>query len=76
MAINEQWNIRSRAHACHATGEAFHEGDPFVTALFLAADGTLERQDYSLAGWEARPEGSPEAFSVWRTVYAPRPREE
>ena len=76
MAINEQWNIRSRAHACHATGEAFHEGDPFVTALFLAADGTLERQDYSLAGWEARPEGSPEPFSVWRSVYAPPPREE
>ena len=76
MAINEQWNIRSRAHACHATGEAFHEGDPFVTALFLAADGTLERQDYSPAGWDGRPEGASEPFSVWRTVYAPPPREE
>ena len=71
MAINEQWNIRSRAHACHITGEPFQEGETFITALYLEKDGSLERQDFSLPGWEAREDGAPEPFSSWRSVYVP-----
>ena len=76
MAINEQWNIRSRAHACSMTGEPFQEGETFITALFLEKDDSLERQDFSLSGWEAREADAPKPFSSWRSVYAPPVREE
>ena len=76
MAINEQWNIKSRAHVCAATGRHFSEGDVFFTALFEDKHGLLERRDYSVEAWEADDGPSSQAFSHWRSTYTPPTREE
>lgn len=76
MAINEQWNIKSRAHVCAGTGRPFQEGEVFHTALFEAEDGTLERRDYSIDAWEAEGGPAASAFSHWRATYTPPIREE
>lgn len=75
MAINEQWNIKSRAHVCAASGRPFEEGEVFHTALFEAEDGTLERRDYSAEAWEAEDSPAKSAFSHWRATYTPPVRE-
>ncbi len=74
MAITENWNIRTRAHACAATGETFADSAPFYTALFEdPASGDLVRKDYSLQGW-AQAEAAGMAllpFSFWKSTYEP-----
>lgn len=69
MAINEHWNIRSRAHICALSGQAFTEGEPFYTTLLEnPSTGELLRSDYSLASWElVQTELKP--FSSWKSVY-------
>jgi hypothetical protein len=69
MAITENWNIRSRSHACHHTGIAFTEGEVFYTALFDEPQSEeLIRRDFSLTAWdEARAAATP--FSFWKSVY-------
>lgn len=69
MAITENWNIRSRSHACHHTGIPFTEGETFYTALFDDPQSEeLIRRDFSLSGWdEARAAATP--FSFWKSVY-------
>ena len=71
MAITENWNIRSRAHACAHTGNPFTQGESFYTALFDdPATGDLIRRDFSLAAWdEARSLAEP--FSFWKSTYEP-----
>ena len=49
MAITENWNIRSRAHICAATGATFAEGDLFYTALYDdPKSGELLRKDLNV----------------------------
>ena len=69
MAITENWNIRSRSHACHHTGIPFTEGETFYTALFDDPQSEeLIRRDFSLSSWdEARAAATP--FSFWKSVY-------
>jgi len=69
MAITENWNIRSRSHACHHTGIPFTEGETFYTALFDDPQSEeLIRRDFSLSAWdEARAAATP--FSFWKSVY-------
>lgn len=73
MAIVEQWNIKTRAHACAQTGVPFREGEMICTALFEdPKTGELIRADCSEAGWEElcrtkRP------FSSWRSKYESNP---
>jgi len=75
MALNDQWNLKSRAHACHATGQPFIEGETFFTALFRSADAAgLERRDYSEEAWKNLEADSPAPFSHWRSVYTPPAR--
>ena len=71
MAITENWNIRSRAHACAHTGNPFTQGESFYTALFDdPANGDLIRRDFSLAAWDdARALAEP--FSFWKSTYEP-----
>lgn len=71
MAITENWNIRSRAHACAHTGNPFTQGESFYTALFDdPATGDLIRRDFSLAAWDdARALAEP--FSFWKSTYEP-----
>ena len=70
MAINENWNIRSRAHVCAHTAQPFTDGEVFMTVLMEdAKSGELLRRDYSLAGWaEVEPKLGP-SISVWRSEY-------
>lgn len=76
MAITEQWNIKSRAHVCAATGRPFQEGEIFHTALFESDDGSLERRDYSVESWAAEGGPAKSAFSHWRATYTPPVREQ
>ena len=70
MAINENWNIRSRAHACAGTGQAFKDGEAFMTVLMEdGKTGELLRRDYSLAAWAEMEPVLGAAFSVWRSEY-------
>ena len=69
MAINENWNIRSRSHTCLHTGETFADGETFYTALFEdEKTEELVRRDYSVASWEAL-RGELRPFSFWKSVY-------
>jgi hypothetical protein len=47
-----EWNLQSRAHACHACGGAFGDGQPYHT-LLLDARGNYERQDVCDRCWRA-----------------------
>ena len=70
MAINENWNIRSRAHGCAHTAQPFADGEVFVTVLMEdAKSGELLRRDYSLAGWAEVELTLGASFSVWRSEY-------
>jgi hypothetical protein len=69
MAITENWNLRSRAHACAHSNEPFTEGETFVTSLYEdASSEELVRADYSLTSWEVVAAERP-VFSFWRSVY-------
>ncbi len=70
MAINENWNIRSRAHACAHTAQPFGDGEVFMTVLMEdAKSGELLRRDYSLAAWAEVEPTLGTSFSVWRSEY-------
>jgi hypothetical protein len=70
MAINEHWNIRSRAHACFHTAQPFADGETFVTVLLEdPKSGDLMRRDYSLAAWVEVEPTLASSFSVWRSEY-------
>jgi hypothetical protein len=71
MAIQEHWNIKSRAHECSHTGAKFAEGEHFFTALFEdPVTGELSRRDYCTAAWNDLS-SSLQPFSFWRTKYEP-----
>lgn len=70
MAINENWNIRARAHACAHTGQAFADGETFVSVLLEEPKtGEWLRRDYSTAAWEELEPSTPHVFSVWKSEY-------
>jgi len=70
MAINENWNIRSRAHACSHTALPFKNGDAFMTVLMEdPKTGELLRKDYSLEAWAEVEPTLGQSFSVWRSEY-------
>lgn len=73
MPITENWNIRSRAHACTHCGVPFTDGETFYTALFEdEKSGELLRRDFSLASWDEQ-QAALHPFSFWKSVYeAPR----
>jgi hypothetical protein len=72
----ESWHVRSRARECAATAQAFAEGDDVVTALHPDPESSgYLRRDYLLNAWESLPEEERRAFSFWRSVYTPPPRE-
>lgn len=74
--INQEWKIKTRAHACCVSGQPFVEDEPFFTALFEdegEEDGFI-RRDYSVAAWKQERAGV-RPFSHWRSLYEP-PRTE
>ena len=72
MALNETWNIKSRATTCSATGKPFEDGDTVHAAIFRneGEDG-YERLDFSTEAWQARKEDpqAPVPYSHWRTKF-------
>ncbi len=63
------WDIKSRAHACARTGREFAEGEFFYTLLFREGEG-FRREDVSEEAWRGRNDNI-EPFSFWRTKYEP-----
>ncbi|HWD20713.1 MAG TPA: hypothetical protein VHB20_15700 [Verrucomicrobiae bacterium] len=70
------WNIQSRAHACHTCGKAFVDKQPYRTAL-LEEKGQYVRQDICESCGQTHSEGAADRkgfISQWHGVYhAPPP---
>lgn len=70
MAINENWNIRSRAHSCAHSSVPFTDGQPFVTVLLEdEKSGELLRKDFSLGSWKEIEPTLTSPLSFWRTEF-------
>ncbi|MGH8048673.1 MAG: hypothetical protein ACREKL_15645 [Chthoniobacterales bacterium] len=67
--MQQDWEIKSRSHACTSTGQAFEEGEFFYTLLFRDETG-FRREDLSEQAWRER-NNNIEPFSFWRTKYEP-----
>jgi hypothetical protein len=67
--VQQNWNIKSRAHECARTARAFEEGEIFLTAIYFDTDsGEFIRRDVSSDAWQEEiAERTPIAY--WRTVY-------
>lgn len=70
MAINENWNIRSRAQACAHSAVPFTDGEDFVTVLIEdVKTGELARKDFSLTSWKEVEPTLTSPFSFWRSEF-------
>jgi len=67
--MQNEWEIKSRAHTCARTGREFGEGEFFYTLLFREKDG-FRREDLSEEAWADRNENI-QPFSFWRSKYEP-----
>ncbi len=67
--MQNDWDIRSRAHVCSRTGREFSEGECFYTLLFRDGDG-FRREDLTEEAWRDRNDNI-EPFSFWRSKYEP-----
>lgn len=67
--MQNDWDIKSRAHKCSKTGREFEDGDFFYTQLFREADG-FRREDLSEEAWAERNDNI-QPFSFWRSRYEP-----
>lgn len=66
-----EWNIQSRAHACHQTGHTFTDGERYHTVLIEGRHG-YERLDFSAAAWKSHSAeimGKPGFVSHWVGTY-------
>lgn len=69
--MQQDWEIKSRAHACAQTGREFAEGEMFYTLLYRDADG-FRREDICEDAWTNRNDNIA-PFSFWKTKYEPPP---
>ena len=71
MAINQNWNIKSRSHSCFVTGEKFEDGQAIVAAIFPDPEDPERflRNDFSVEAWKERSDTESVPFSSWRTNY-------
>lgn len=67
--MQNDWEIKSRAHTCAATGREFVEGEFFYALLFRDAAG-FRREDLSEEAWNSRNDNV-QPFSFWRAKYEP-----
>jgi len=67
--MQNDWDIKGRAHACARTGQPFSEGDFFYTLLYREKDG-FRREDLSEQAWADRNDNI-QPFSFWRSKYEP-----
>lgn len=70
MALPEAWSIKARAHQCALTEIKFEDEQEFYTAIFPDPESSgYLRMDFSLEGWENRPEELMKPFSFWKNTY-------
>ncbi len=69
--IHNEWEIKSRSHACTVTGRNFSAGEAFYTLLFREKDG-WRREDLCIEAWNQRNDNI-QPFSFWKTTYEPPP---
>jgi hypothetical protein len=72
MALNESWNIKTRATTCSATDQPFEDGDTVHAAIFKnEGENEYQRLDFCTEAWEARKEDpeAPVPYSKWRTSF-------
>jgi hypothetical protein len=70
MANAQDWQLRSRAHACTKSEESFEDGETVYSRLRHTEDGYL-REDFRAAAWkEVQNEPS---VSIWNSIYRPPP---
>ncbi len=67
--MQNDWEIKSRSPACHATGRDFAAGEFFYALLFRDAAG-FRREDLSEEAWRNRNDNV-RPFSFWRAKYEP-----
>lgn len=67
--MQQNWNIRSRAHACAVTQRSFEDGDVFHTAIYFDADlNEYARRDICAEAWPTEKEAR-KPIAAWRTLY-------
>lgn len=66
--MSQEWNIRSRGHACSVCGQVFTDRQPCVSVLRELPD-TFERRDYHTLCWrDEQRDWKP--YSFWEGEYA------
>jgi hypothetical protein len=74
-----EWNIQSRAHACHACGKPFADKEPYHTVL-VDARASYSRQDLCQACWlerKGQAAGQAGFVSHWQGLFQqPQPQPE
>jgi len=70
--MQQDWNIKTRATACDATGRPFEEGEVFYTALHREGD-LFRREDLCEEAWKGKSAdpAAPIPFSSWRSKFEP-----
>jgi hypothetical protein len=69
--MSQDWNIRTRADRCAATGNGFADGAVIVSRLVFGKDG-YTREDYAEAQWDDALRQ--DAVSVWKGVFHAPPQ--
>jgi hypothetical protein len=65
--MSQEWNIRSRGHACSVCGQAFTDKQPCVSVLRELPD-SFERRDYHTLCWrDEQRDWRP--YSFWEGAY-------
>jgi len=69
--MSQEWNIRSRGHACCVCGQTFNDKQPCVSVLRELPD-TFERRDYHTLCWrDEQRDWRP--YSLWEGEYEAPP---
>lgn len=67
--MQQNWHIRSRAHACAVTQRPFEDGEVFHTAIYFDPDlNEYARRDICAEAWPAEKEAR-KPIAAWRTLY-------
>lgn len=70
MANAQDWQLRSRAHACNKSEEGFEDGETVFSRLRHTEEGYV-REDFRAAAWK-EVENEP-SVSAWNSIYRPPP---
>lgn len=68
--MQQNWSIRSRAHACALTGRPFEDGESFHTTIYFDPDENgYVRRDVCAEAWAQELEQR-KPVAAWKTVYS------